>query len=120
MTDLETSPFAAWAILFPVSITVSDNDGTVLWMNEAAIERYGSFGGRAVIATNMLDCHPEPSRTTVANMLAHPGVSVYTVEKRGKRGLVHHSTWYDGDKPARLVELILDRPADVRHVVRAA
>jgi len=120
LTDRETSQSAAWAILFPGSITVADNEGTILWMNEAAIERYASFGGRSLIGTNMLDCHPEPSRTTVARMLANPGVNVYTVEKRGRRSLVHHSTWYDGDRPGGLVELILDLPAEVRNVVRSA
>lgn len=119
MTHLETSPFAAWTTLFPASITVSDTAGVILWMNEAAIEHYASFGGRALIGTNMLDCHPEPARAKVAKMLENPAVSVYTIEKRGKRSLVHHSTWYEGDRPSGLVEMIIDLPDEVRNVVRA-
>jgi hypothetical protein len=66
----------------------------------------------------MLDCHPEPSRTKVADMLAEPGVNVYTIEQEGRKRLVYQTTWYDGEAPRGLVEVILELPEEMPHFVR--
>ncbi|NLH98853.1 MAG: diguanylate cyclase [Chthonomonadales bacterium] len=111
-------PVAGWWERFPGAITVSDNNGVILMMNEASARHYARFGGIALIGTNMLDCHPEPARTKVAHMLANPGSNVYTTEKAGVRRLVYQTTWYEGDTPAGLVELILELPGDMEHFLR--
>lgn len=101
-------------------MTVSDRRGVIVYMNDAAIERYGPYGGAALIGSNMLDCHPEPSRTKVAEMLATPGVNAYTIERAGVRSLVYQTTWYEQGEAAGLVELILDLPEAMEHFVRDA
>ena len=74
-----------WTKEFPAAITVCDNDGVVLEMNDKSARTFEADGGRALIGTNLLGCHPEPSRTTVADMLARPRINAYTIEKRGVR-----------------------------------
>lgn len=107
-----------WVTRFPGSVTVSDDTGTVLYMNEAAIARYGPLGGAANIGTNMLGCHPDGARAKVEEMLATPSLNVYTIEKGGRRSLIYHTTWYSDGQPMGLVELILDLPAAMPHHVR--
>ena len=72
-----------WIDEFPVQITVSDLDGIILDMNDAAAEGYAADGGRKLIGSNMLGCHPEPARTKTAQLLESKQKNVYTIEKNG-------------------------------------
>ncbi len=74
-----------WQKEFPGAITVSDLDGIILDMNDRAAADYADRGGRALIGTNMLDCHPEPARTRVAQLLEARQRNVYTIEKNGRQ-----------------------------------
>ena len=51
-----------WVREFKASIMVCDTQGIILDMNEAAENAYASDGGRALIGSNVLGCHPEPAR----------------------------------------------------------
>ena len=64
MTDHE------WVQRFPGAITVCDRDGVILAMNGRAEEVFAADGGRELVGRNVLDCHPEPSRTKLAELLA--------------------------------------------------
>jgi PAS domain-containing protein len=107
-----------WAEGVPYALTVCDNDGVVIWMNDAAARHYARFGGKDRIGRSMLDCHPEPARKIVQRMLAEPGVNVYTIEKAGRRTLVYQTTWYADGEPGGLVEALLDLPDSFPHHVR--
>ncbi len=51
-----------WFRDLPFAITLCDTDGILLDMKRAAEALFQSDGGRALIGTNVLDCHPEPAR----------------------------------------------------------
>ncbi len=105
----------AWVNEFPGTIEVCDRDGILLEMNDWA-RREG--GGRELIGTNILDCHPEPARTKLKQMLESGQRNVYTIEKRGKRKLIYQSPWYIDGRYAGFVELALEIPEDMPHYVR--
>ena len=63
----------------PFSVTVCDKDGKILEMNETA-ERVLSHG-KHIIGQNLLDCHPEPARTKLVEMLKNHNLNAYTIEK---------------------------------------
>jgi PAS domain-containing protein len=107
-----------WVRQFPGSVTVCDVRGIVVEMNDRAAEAYREFGGKALIGTNLLDCHPEPSRAQLEQMLATGARNVYTIEKGGVRKLIYHAPWYRGGAYAGLVELALEIPASMPHFVR--
>ena len=73
----------AWVKEFPGDITVCDAAGVILEMNDGAVEAFHKQGGAGLIGTNLLDCHPEPSRTKLEGMLASGASNVYTIEKAG-------------------------------------
>ena len=105
----------SWVKEFPGTIEVCDRDGVLLEMNDRAEEREG---GRELIGSNILDCHPEPARTRFAQLLASGQANVYTVEKGGRRQLIYQAPWYVDGEYAGLVELALDIPESMPHFVR--
>jgi PAS domain-containing protein len=109
----------AWVDNFPVAITVCDRDGIILEMNEAAARIFEADGGRQLIGTNLLDCHPEPARSKLQGLLETQQANAYTIEKRGVKKLIYQSPWYDENGQfGGLVELSLVLPAELPHFIR--
>ncbi len=108
----------SWPKEFPGAITVSDLDGIILEMNDRAAADYADRGGRALIGTNMLDCHPEPARTRVRELLEARRKNVYTIEKNGIRKLIYQSPWFESGTCRGFVELSLEIPVEVPHFIR--
>jgi hypothetical protein len=104
-----------WVKEFPGAIEVCDTAGILLEMNDraAAQER-----GRDLIGTSILDCHPEPARTKLVQMLASGQANIYTIEETGKKKLIYQAPWYVNGQYAGFVELDLDIPEDMPHFVR--
>lgn len=108
----------AWIREFPAAITVCDPAGTILEMNARAIETFAGDGGAELIGRNVLDCHPEPSRSQLAAMLAAGTANAYTIEKNGVRKLIYQSPWYEDGAYRGFVELSLVIPEAMPHRVR--
>ncbi len=107
-----------WFREFPGAITVCDTEGIILEMNDRAAEAFRDDGGMALVGKNLLDCHPEPSRSKVRRLLESREANVYTIEKGGIRRLIYQSPWYAEEKYAGLVELSLEIPASMPDFVR--
>ena len=107
-----------WIRDFPAAITVCDPNGIVLSMNEKSIESFAEDGGARLIGTNLLDCHPEPARTKVQELLTSKALNVYTIEKAGVKKLIYQSPWFVDGKFAGIVELSLPIPWEMPHFVR--
>ena len=60
----------AWIQEFPGAVTVCDSDGIILAMNDKSIRTFQDSGGAALIGSNLFDCHPEPSRTRLKELLS--------------------------------------------------
>jgi PAS domain-containing protein len=112
-----TAPFA-WLNGIEVAATVCDCQGVCLYMNERAAQVFAKDGGRALIGTNLLDCHPEPARSRFAEQLASPAPNSYTIEKAGVRKLIHQIPWYRDGIFSGVVELSLVLPETLPHFVR--
>lgn len=108
----------AWIEEFPGAVTVCDSDGIILAMNAKAAQNFESSGGASLVGTNVLDCHPEPARTKLKELLASRRANVYTIEKNGIKKLIYQSPWYVDGEYRGLVELALEIPAELPHFVR--
>jgi len=109
---------ANWVKEFPGAITVCDTQGTILSMNDQAAVVFKSQGGRRLVGTNLLDCHPEPARAKLGRMMENPQSNVYTIEKNGRRRLVYQTPWYRNGRYAGFMELSLEIPDQMPHFVR--
>jgi len=107
-----------WTKEFPGAMYVSDPQGILIWMNDVAARDVTKEGGQKLIGTNMLDCHPEPSRTMVKEMLAEHRANIYTIEKNGVKKLIYQTPWYQDGQYAGLVEIDLPIPVEMPHFVR--
>ena len=113
MSDLD------WIKEFPAAVTVCDEMGIILDMNDKAAKTFEKDGGRQLIGSNMHDCHPAPARFKTEALLAAREKNVYTIEKNGVRKLIYQSPWYREGQYAGFVELSLEIPFEVPHFIRS-
>jgi hypothetical protein len=107
-----------WIKQFPAAVTLCDCEGVILDMNDKAAQTFESDGGYALIGTNLLDCHPEPARSKVKNMMAACEKHIYTIEKHGIKKLIYQSPWFEDGHYAGFVEFSLEIPFEMEHFVR--
>jgi transcriptional regulator with PAS, ATPase and Fis domain len=108
----------AWVDEFPAAITVSDEKGTIIEMNAMAIKAFAKDGGEKLIGTNVLDCHPEPSRSKLRDIMDIQKTNAYTIEKAGIKKFIHQAPWYRDGQYAGLVEISFEIPFDLPHFIR--
>ena len=110
--------FHVWWKELPGAVTVCDRAGTILAMNAKAVTTFAAAGGVALIGTNVLDCHPEPARTKLLQLLESGEQNIYTIEKDGIHKLIYQSPWYRDGVYAGFVELSLEIPTTLPHFRR--
>ncbi|MDD5088307.1 MAG: diguanylate cyclase [bacterium] len=107
-----------WSRECAVAITVTDAHGTIIEMNDRAAQVFAKDGGRTLIGSSVLDCHPESSRSMVAKQL-HGGITnAYTIEKGGVKKLIYQTPWHRDGKFAGLIEFSMEIPRDLPHFNR--
>jgi len=107
-----------WTREFPGAITVCDENGVILEMNDRSAKTFEKDGGRALVGKNMLDCHPPQARAKLGRLLHDRATNAYTIEKSGRRKLIYQAPWFENGAYRGLVELSLEIPAEVPHFVR--
>jgi transcriptional regulator with PAS, ATPase and Fis domain len=107
-----------WVTEFPGGVTVCDPSGIILEMNQVSAENFSDEGGMELIGKSLLDCHPEPSRSKVKELLETKQLNVYTTEKKGVRKIIYQSPWYENGKYRGFVELSLVIPSEIPHFIR--
>jgi transcriptional regulator with PAS, ATPase and Fis domain len=107
-----------WVKEFPAAVTVCNAEGRILEMNDRAAATFEKDGGMKLIGRNVLDCHPEPSRTMLKGMLESGRTNVYTIEKQGKKKLVYQSPWSADGRYAGFIEISFEIPWDMPHFNR--
>ena len=105
-----------WAKEFNCAVTVCDNDGIILYMNDKAKETFARYGD--LIGKSLIPCHNERSRAIIADLLASGGSNSYTIEKNGVRKMIYQTAWRKNGKVAGLVEISMVIPEDMPHYVR--
>jgi transcriptional regulator with PAS, ATPase and Fis domain len=102
-----------WVKEFPGAVTVCDTKGRIIVMNDRSLEVFAADGGEKHIGTNVLDCHPEPSRSKLKAMMDERRANVYTIEKKGAKKLIYQVPWTENGIYAGFIELSLELPRDM-------
>ncbi|MCX6828305.1 MAG: PAS domain-containing protein [candidate division Zixibacteria bacterium] len=110
--------FASWIREFPGAITICNADGIILEMNDKADETFKQDGGADLIGKNLLDCHPEPARSKLRDLMKSRKVNCYTIEKNGIRKMIYQSPWYNNGAYGGVVEFSIEIPTEMPHFVR--
>jgi len=107
-----------WVDEFPGEITVCDSAGTILELNRSAVETFRTQGGKKLIGSNLMDCHPEPARTKLKRVMKNRQINVYTATKGRSREIVLQVPWYRRKKYQGFVEVSLKIHGKIPNVVR--
>jgi transcriptional regulator with PAS, ATPase and Fis domain len=107
-----------WVDEFPVAITVTDAEGTIVGMNRRSIETFADDGGAALIGASVFDCHPEPARTQTVELYEKRQPNHYTIAKHGQKKVIHQLPWYRDGAFAGFVELSIPIPDELPHFDR--
>ena len=108
----------SWVEDFPGAVTVCDEKGTIIEMNGRSALTFAEDGGTALIGKNVLDCHPEPARTRLAEIMAGRRTNVYTIEKNGAKKLICQAPWFREGEYRGFIELSLEVSFEMPHFVR--
>ena len=101
-----------------LAVTICDKEGKILEMNDKSRKTFLKPGQEDLIGKNVLDCHPEPAHSLLADMLQNPRTNVYTIEKKGVKKLIYQTPWYVEGEFMGFLELLMEIPFEMKHCVR--
>lgn len=105
-----------WAKEMNCAITVCNNEGVILYMNDKAKETYASHGN--LIGKNLMGCHNDHSKGIIRHLLESGGQNVYTIEKKGIRKMIYQSAWKENGIVKGLCEISIVLPDEIPHYIR--
>jgi transcriptional regulator with PAS, ATPase and Fis domain len=82
-----------WAEELNAAVTVCDTEGIIVYMNRYSIRQFKKRGGEKLLGENLLNCHPEPSKTKLKQMLAQHTEHMSIVEKEGVKTIFLQTPW---------------------------
>lgn len=101
-----------------LAVTICDKDGKIIDMNDKSRKTFLKPGQEELIGKNVLDCHPEPAHSLLADMLQNPRTNAYTIEKNGVKKLIYQTPWYVDGEFMGFMELSMEIPFEMKHMVR--
>jgi transcriptional regulator with PAS, ATPase and Fis domain len=107
-----------WIKEFSAAITICDASGIIVEMNDKSAAVFAKDGGRNLIGTNVLDCHPASAREKLEAMMSEKKTNVYTIEKNDIKKLIYQAPWYRNGIYSGFVEMSLEIPFELPHFVR--
>lgn len=108
----------AWFKVFPGAITVTDENGIILEMNDQSAEMFKDDGGYEIIGWDAITCHPEPTQTKVRKMYETQKPNIYSIQKNGQKQLVYQTPYFEDNKFSGFVEICLPMPEEIPHFNR--
>lgn len=107
-----------WLKQINAAVTICDNNGIIVYMNEKSEQVFENDGGKNLIGSSLFGCHPEPALTKLKEMLADGSTNVYTIEKTGKKKIIYQTPWIKENKIEGMVELSFNIPDEMPHFIR--
>lgn len=107
-----------WLKEINAAVTICDNQGIIVYMNEKSEEVFKKDGGKNLIGSNLFDCHPEPALTKLKEMLDDGSTNVYTIEKNGMKKIIYQTPWVNENVITGMVEISFNIPDEMPHLIR--
>jgi transcriptional regulator with PAS, ATPase and Fis domain len=111
-------PADNWTDHAAIAVTVTDANGTITEMNPTSIATFAADGGARLIGSDVLACHPEPSRTKLASMYTAHQPNHYTIRKNGQRKIIHQLPLFKDGVFRGYVEISIPIPDELPHFNR--
>lgn len=110
--------YVPWVKELPAEIMVCDPGGIILEMNDQAGELFAKDGGFDLLGVNVLDCHPDPSRGKLENMLEKQTANAYFNTENGSKRFFFQSPWFEEGVYAGFVEFSFEVPKEIPRFIR--
>jgi transcriptional regulator with PAS, ATPase and Fis domain len=107
-----------WMHSLDMAITICDTKGLIVYMNRKSIESFEKEGGKKLMGSNLLDCHPENSRNILIEMLKTHKENIYSIEKNGKKKIIVQKPVYEHGNFAGIMEMSIALPDEMAHHIR--
>ena len=107
-----------WLKEINAAVTICDNNGIIVYMNEKSEQVFENDGGKNLIGSNLFGCHPEPALTKLKEMLAEGSTNLYTIEKDGKKKIIYQTPWFKDATLGGLIEITFNIPDEMPHFIR--
>jgi len=111
-------PTDKWTNQVAIAVTVTDANGIITEMNPTSMAAFASDGGAKLIGSDVLECHPEPSRTKLAAMYKTHQPNHYTIQKNGKKKIIHQIPLFKEGIFDGYVEISIPIPESLSHFNR--
>lgn len=108
----------SWEKELPAEVMVCDSEGIILSMNDAAETLFTADGGRNLLGSNVLDCHPATARAKLEDMMENQSSNAYFSTEKGEKRFFFQAPWYDDGKFAGMVEISFPVPDELPHFIR--
>lgn len=99
-------------------LTICDRKGIITYMNEKAKRIFKDYGDD-LTGKSLFDCHPEPARSKLREMLEKEVKNVYTIEKNGIKKMIYQMPVYEDGVYNGFYELSLEIPLEMNHFKRS-
>lgn len=109
--------FDYWNEIFE-PVTICDETGIILYMNQASINLFAKDDAKQLVGTNLLDCHPEPAKSMLSDMLENPRRNSYYILKNGIRKLIHQTPMYEDETFKGFIEISIPLETNVKEFIR--
>ena len=104
-----------WLEDLPCSVMVCDRNYKVLYMNDEAAVVHKMDGGKGLIGSDLMDCHPPEAQEKLREVMDSGRPNAYTIEKHGVRRQIFQCQWRKRGKVAGLIELSFAIPRNMPH-----
>ncbi|MDX9864452.1 MAG: PAS domain-containing protein [Anaerolineaceae bacterium] len=94
-----------WSKELDVVISVCDTEGIIIEMNDKAVRHFSKYSDVDLIGSSLLNCHPEPSKSKLKELMQAEGSNTYIVENQGNKRLITQKPWYQDGKYAGFIEI---------------
>ena len=111
-------PTDRWSNQVAIAITVTDAGGIIKEMNPTSIATFAKDGGAGLIGSDVLACHPEPSRTKLDSMYRERRPNHYTIRKNGQKKIIHQLPLMNEGVFQGYVEISIPIPDELPHFDR--
>jgi len=106
-----------WVEELPAEIMVCDTVGLILEMNTQAEALFAEDGGRDLLGTNVLNCHPDLARGKLERMMEEQTANTYFNTEDGEKRFFFQSPWHKDGVYAGFVEISFRLPEEIPHFI---
>lgn len=95
------------------AITICDEDNRIVYMNDKSAETFKKYGGRELIGSDLLDCHPGDSGNKLQELITQEKPNVYMIEKEGVKKLIYQAPLFRNGEYDGFFEISIVLPEEI-------